>query len=120
MNWAERCAFWSARPHVGGNSWSEKDGETGIEYHTYGSHLFHTNSEVVWDYLNQFTRFTDYRHHVLTVHAGQVYPMPISLGTICAFFGKYLSPGEARDLIARQSRRRPRRSRRTSKRRRSP
>ncbi len=91
------------RPHVGGNSYSEEDSETGIEYHRYGSHLFHTNSEEVWDYLNRFTTFTSYRHRVLTVHRGQVYTMPINLGTICAFFGRYLSPDEARALVRSQA-----------------
>lgn len=90
------------RPHIGGNSFSEVDPETGIEYHKYGSHLFHTNSEEIWDYLHQFARFTSYRHRVLTVHRGKVYPMPIGLETICNFFDRYMSPAEARDLIARQ------------------
>lgn len=91
------------RPHLGGNSYSETDAGTGIEYHKYGSHLFHTNSEEVWRYLNRFTTFTNYRHRVLTVHKGQVYPMPINLGTICAFFGRYLTPSEARELIHQQT-----------------
>jgi UDP-galactopyranose mutase len=91
------------RSHIGGNSYSETDSQTGIEYHKYGSHLFHTNSEEVWRYLNRFTSFTRYRHRVLTVHKGQVYPMPINLGTICAFFGRYMSPSEARQLIQRQA-----------------
>ncbi len=91
------------RRHIGGNSYSEKDAETGIECHKYGSHLFHTNSEEVWDYLHRFTTFTNYRHRVLTVHKGQVYTMPINLGTICAFFGRHVSPDEARRLIADQA-----------------
>ncbi len=90
------------RPHVGGNSYSEEDPATGIECHKYGSHLFHTSSDEVWNYLNRFTAFTSYRHRVLTVHEGQVYSMPINLGTICSFFGRHLSPSEARQLIERQ------------------
>jgi UDP-galactopyranose mutase len=91
------------RRHVGGNSYSEKDPETGIECHKYGSHLFHTSSDEVWQYLRRFTTFTNYRHQVLTVHKGRVYPMPINLGTICAFFGRYMSPAEARELIQSQA-----------------
>src|SRR5919201_4794103 len=91
------------RRHVGGNSYSAKDPQTGIEYHKYGSHLFHTNSDEVWQYLRRFTTFTSYRHRVLTIHRGQVYPMPINLGTICAFFGRYMSPAEARALIQGQA-----------------
>lgn len=91
------------RAHVGGNSWSEIDPDTGIEFHTYGSHLFHTNSQEIWDYVNRFSKFTDYRHRVFTVHNDRVYPMPINLGTICAFFGRHFSPSEARTLIAAQA-----------------
>jgi UDP-galactopyranose mutase len=91
------------RHHIGGNSYSERDHATGIEYHKYGSHLFHTNSEEVWRYLRRFTTFTNYRHRVLTVHNGQVYPMPINLGTICAFFGRHMTPTEAAELIRRQA-----------------
>jgi UDP-galactopyranose mutase len=91
------------REHIGGNSYSETDSATGIEHHKYGSHLFHTNSEDVWRYLRRFTTFTNYRHRVLTVHKGQVYPMPINLGTICAFFGRYLTPSEAQELIRGQA-----------------
>ena len=90
------------RPHIGGNSYSEKDPETGIEYHRYGSHLFHCNSREVWDYLHNFTEFTSYRHRVVTVHKGKVFPMPIGLGTICAFFERYMSPTEAKQLIQSQ------------------
>jgi UDP-galactopyranose mutase len=91
------------RHHIGGNAHSQVDPETGIEYHTYGSHLFHTNSEEVWNYLRQFTAFTSYRHRVLTVHKGQVYSMPINLGTVCCYFGRHMSPQEARDLVAAQA-----------------
>ena len=91
------------RQHIGGNCYSEYDSESGIEFHKYGSHLFHTSNEQVWEYLNQFTAFTNYRHRVLTVHKGQVYSMPINLGTICAFFGQYFTPDEARALIHQQA-----------------
>jgi UDP-galactopyranose mutase len=90
------------RNHIGGNAHSAIDPATGIETHTYGSHLFHCNSRDIWDYLNGFTPFTDYRHQVLSVHRGKVYPMPINLGTICAFFGRAMTPDEARALLASQ------------------
>jgi phytoene dehydrogenase-like protein len=50
------------RAHIGGNAHSSIDPSTGIEVHDYGSHLFHTNSTEVWDYLHTFSEFTDYRH----------------------------------------------------------
>jgi UDP-galactopyranose mutase len=67
------------RSHIGGNAHSLIDADTGIEVHAYGSHLFHINSSQVWSYMQKFTEFTDYRHHVFTRHAGRVYPMPINV-----------------------------------------
>ena len=54
------------RSHIGGNAYSQFDPATGIEVHVYGSHLFHTSNERVWDYVNQYTSFTDYKHSVWT------------------------------------------------------
>lgn len=91
------------RDHIGGNAYSEADPGTGIEVHKYGAHLFHTPNRTVWDYLHRFTSFTPYQHRVFTVHNGQAYAMPINLGTICQFFGRHLTPDQARDLVRSQA-----------------
>jgi UDP-galactopyranose mutase len=90
------------RRHVGGNAYSETDPATGIEVHKFGSHLFHTSSEEVWQYLQRFTAFNDYRHRVLALHRGRVFSMPINLMTICNFFGRAFTPDQARQFIADQ------------------
>ena len=108
---AERCAnelglkvlVIDKRDHIGGNAYSEPDPRTGIEIHKYGAHLFHTSNERVWEYVNRFTSFTPYVHHVYTTHDGVVYPMPINLGTINQFFSAAYSPDEARAVIAEQA-----------------
>jgi len=87
------------RDHIGGNAWSEFDDRTGIEIHKYGSHLFHTSNQIVWDYVNQFTSFNSYVHRVKTVHGGNVFSMPINLHTINQYFGKSYSPEAARNLL---------------------
>ena len=56
------------RNHLGGNCFSETDKITGIEYHKYGTHIFHTSNNLVWDYINNFTKFNNYRHQVITKH----------------------------------------------------
>jgi len=91
------------RSHIGGNAYSEAEPQTGIEVHRYGAHLFHTSNRRVWDYANQFTSFTSYVHRVYTSHAGEVYPMPINLGTINQFFRSAHGPDAARALIAEQA-----------------
>jgi len=108
---AERCAeelglevlVLERRHHLGGNAYSEKDPETGIEVHKYGAHLFHTSNERVWEYVNRFTDFTDYKHRVFGMYQGQVYSLPMNLGLINQFFGRSHTPAEARALIAEQA-----------------
>jgi UDP-galactopyranose mutase len=89
-----------SRSHFGGNSFSERDEETGIEYHRYGTHLFHTSSDEVWEWINRFTRFNNYRHRVMSRHAGRMYTMPINLMTLNNFFGVDLRPHEVAGFIA--------------------
>ena len=91
------------RNHPGGNAWSEVDPDTGIEVHRYGSHIFHCSDDEVWHYVTRFSGFTNYRHRVMTTVQGQVYPLPINLGTICSFFRCALSPAAARALIRQQA-----------------
>ena len=91
------------REYAGGNCRSVLDPETGIECHVHGSHIFHTRNERVWRYLNTFTGFNHYRHHVLTEYQGRIYPLPIGLATINAFYGKTLKPSEARAFIAEEA-----------------
>jgi UDP-galactopyranose mutase len=95
-----RVVVLERRPHLGGNAYTYAEPTTGIEVHKYGSHLFHTSNRRVWDYANRFTTFNDYRHHVYVTRQGRVYPLPINLGTMCAFFERALSPEQARELIA--------------------
>lgn len=90
------------RPHLGGNAYSERDPETNIEVHKYGAHLFHTSNKRVWDYVNQFTSFTDYQHRVFAMHDGNAYQFPMGLGLINQFFGRYYTPDEAKKLIEEQ------------------
>ena len=98
-----KVALLDRRSHIGGNAYSEKEKQTGIEVHRYGAHLFHTSNERVWEYVNRFTEFTNYVHRVYTRHNGIVYPMPINLGTINQFFNAAYSPAEAKALIAEQA-----------------
>ncbi|WP_282947438.1 UDP-galactopyranose mutase [Cellulomonas endometrii] len=91
------------RRHLGGNAYSDVDEETGIEVHRYGSHIFHTSNERVWEYVRRFTAFTGYRHRVYSTHAGTVYPLPINLGTLNQFFGTAMGPDAARALVAEQA-----------------
>lgn len=95
----EKVMVLDKRSHPGGNCHSEIDPETGIECHCYGSHIFHTSDAGVWEYLNGFSSFNSYRHKVLSTLGERVYQMPINLATIEAFYGRRLTPAEARALV---------------------
>jgi len=87
------------RNHIGGNCYSEIHQETGIEFHKYGTHIFHTSNKEVWDYITQFTSFNAYYHQVLTVFKDKVYQMPINLETINSFYQVNLKPFEVDDFL---------------------
>jgi UDP-galactopyranose mutase len=95
----ERVIVVEKRNHVGGNSYSEIDPVTGIEAHVYGSHIFHTSSREVWDYITSFDEFNHYCHKVLALYKGQIYQIPVNLNTINSFYGKRMAPGEACEFI---------------------
>ncbi len=87
------------RDHLGGNCYSSEYEDTKITVHRYGTHIFHTNSEEVWRYINRFTEFNRYQHRVLTTYRNRVFAMPINLGTINQFYGLNLKPGEVEAFL---------------------
>jgi UDP-galactopyranose mutase len=81
------------RDHVGGNAYDEQDA-AGILYHKYGPHIFHTNSEQVWDYLSRFTKWRPYEHRVRAQVRGKLVPIPINRTTLNELFGLDLQTDE--------------------------
>ncbi|WP_241586686.1 UDP-galactopyranose mutase [Rosenbergiella epipactidis] len=92
-----------SRSHVAGNCYSERDEKTGIMVHTYGPHIFHTDNQEVWEYLNRFAEMMPYVNRVKTTVKGKVFSLPINLHTINQFFDTTCSPSEARALIESKS-----------------
>ncbi len=88
------------RDHIGGNCYSANDPATGIEYHKYGTHIFHTSNEKVWNYVRRFTAFNNYQHKVLSAYQEQIFQFPINLATINQFYKKNLKPYEIDDFMA--------------------
>jgi len=88
-----------SRDHIGGNCFTFRDPETGVLIHKYGPHIFHTNNEEVWSYINRLTKMMPYVNRVKTMVNGTVYSLPINLHTINQFFGKALRPAEAALLV---------------------
>lgn len=72
------------RNHIGGNCYDYKSDK--ILLQKYGPHIFHTKNEKVFNYLNKFARFNNYRHKVLAYYNKKYFPVPINLDTVNKFF----------------------------------
>jgi len=81
------------RKHIAGNAYDELD-ENGILIHKYGPHIFHTNSDKVFDYLSNFTEWIPYEHKVLAKLNNELYPIPINRLTINKLYGINLQTEE--------------------------
>jgi len=86
------------RNHIGGNAYDHYD-DQGILVHKYGPHIFHTNSQEVFEYLSQFTQWRNYEHRVLANVDGQLVPIPINLDTINKLYGMNLNSFEVEDFF---------------------
>ena len=87
------------RPHIAGNCYTKRDQDTNIMVHQYGPHIFHTDDEEVWNYINEHGEMMPYTNRVKSTVGGQVYSLPVNLHTINQFFGKAFNPKEAHDFI---------------------
>ncbi len=87
------------RDHIGGNCFSYDDSENHINVHKYGPHIFHTPDKYIWNYINSFADFNNYRHRVLTMSNNKIYSLPINLTTINQFYNLKLTPDEAMEFL---------------------
>lgn len=99
----KRVLVLEKRPVVGGNVRCEIDPATGIEIHTYGSHIFHTQILEVWAWVNRFVSFNGYQHKVIARHNGKDYFLPLGLTLINKFFNVELKPREVAAFMADES-----------------
>ena len=95
--------LFEARSVVGGNVRCEIDRDSGIEIHTYGSHIFHTSIPEVWNFVNRFVTFNGYQHKVLAKHGNEMYFLPLGLTLVNQFYKLNLSPSELPGFIAKES-----------------
>jgi UDP-galactopyranose mutase len=78
------------RDHIGGNCYDYINEETGILMNKYGAHLFHTNNEKVWNYINSFDKWVRWEHKVLTYVEDKFVPIPVNITTINELCGEHL------------------------------
>lgn len=86
----EKVLVVDKKEHIAGNSYDYTD-ENGIKIHKYGSHIFHTNSERVWNYFKKFADLNTYMHQVVAVIDGIETTIPFNLNTLYDVFPETLA-----------------------------
>jgi len=98
-NFGYKCLVIEKRNHIGGNCYTQK--EEGINIHKYGAHIFHTSNEEVWNYINKYIKFNNYRHHVIANYRNELYSLPFNMFTFNKLF-KLNTPLEVLNKIESQ------------------
>ena len=87
------------RDHIAGNIFSKEI--EGIQVHEYGPHIFHTDIEEVWQYVNRFTHFNHFHYEPIANYKGELYHMPFNMNTFHEMWGVN-TPEEAERIIEEQ------------------
>ena len=95
----KKCLVIDKRDHVGGNIYCEKIED--INVHKYGAHIFHTNNQEIWDYVNQFTPFNRYTNSPIANYKGEIYNLPFNMNTFYQLW-QVTRPDEAKNMIEKQ------------------
>jgi UDP-galactopyranose mutase len=96
----KRVVVVEKRHHIGGNVYTEN--RDGIQVHVYGPHVFHTSDKEVWDWVNQFVTFNNYRVQTVAMVDGKAFSLPFSMWTFSKLWG-ISTPEEAKKIIAAQT-----------------
>lgn len=86
-NAGEKVLIIDKNKHIAGSCHDYRD-KNGIMLHSYGSHIFHTNSQKVWKFLKQFTDFNTYMHKVIGIIDGIETHIPFNFNTLYDVFPK--------------------------------
>jgi UDP-galactopyranose mutase len=90
------CLVLDKRTHSGGNVHCQEI--EGINVHTYGPHIFHTNDKDIWDYVNSFVPFNRFTNSPLANYKGELYNLPFNMNTNKQLWG-ISTPEEAKAKI---------------------
>lgn len=94
-----KCLVIDRRGHIAGNAYTET--VEGIDVHRYGAHIFHTNDEEVWAYVNRFAHFNRFTNSPIANYRGELYNLPFNMNTFHQMWG-VITPEQAREEICRQ------------------
>ena len=80
-----KCLVIEKRPHIGGNCYTRREGQ--IDVHQYGPHIFHTNNEKIWKYVNRWTEFDSFMYRPKVNFKNNIYSFPINMMTLHQIWG---------------------------------
>ncbi len=86
----EKVVVIDSKNHIAGNAYDYRD-KNGIMIHKYGSHIFHTNNDEVWQFVSRFGSFNTYMHKVIAVIDGIETTIPFNLRTLYDVFPESLA-----------------------------
>lgn len=92
----KRVLIIDKRPHIGGNCYTEK--VEGIDVHVYGPHIFHTNDDKIWEFVNRFSKFENFINKPKVSYKDKIYSFPINLMTLYQLWG-VRTPAEAEEKL---------------------
>lgn len=78
------------RDHIAGNCYDYYD-DNNILVSKYGAHLFHTNEEEVWQYVNKFNDWYPWEHKVIARVDHKLVPIPVNIDTVNALFDEKIT-----------------------------
>lgn len=81
------CLVLEKRNHLGGNIYTECIED--IHVHQYGAHIFHTNNERVWKFMNGFATFNNFINCPLANYKGEMYNLPFNMNTFYRIWGEH-------------------------------
>lgn len=97
----KKCLVLEKRPHIGGNIYTE-DVEC-IQVHRYGAHIFHTDDEKIWNFINQFASFNNFINSPVADYKGERYNLPFNMNTFCQIWSDIKTPEQAKTRIEEQA-----------------
>lgn len=85
------------RDHIAGNVYTEN--VEGINVHKYGAHIFHTDDDEVWNYVNSFVEFNRYTNSPIAKIGNEIYNMPFNMNTFSKIWKDVITPEDAKKKI---------------------
>ncbi|HBL34744.1 MAG TPA: UDP-galactopyranose mutase [Porphyromonadaceae bacterium] len=95
----KKCLVVEKRMHIGGNLYNESI--EGINIHTYGPHIFHTNNPTIWKYLAELAPFNHFINSPLAKYKDELFNLPINMNTFHQLWN-VVTPEEAKKKLEEQ------------------